>query len=114
MQSYLGVMPPDDRDGVMQDTHWSGGSFGYFPTYALGNVLSAQIFETALGARPQIASEIGEGRFETLREWLTDNVYRHGRKFLPPELVRRVSGRPLDPQPYLRYLEAKYHGIYGL
>ncbi|MDR5682632.1 MAG: carboxypeptidase M32 [Armatimonadota bacterium] len=114
MRSYLGITPPDDRDGVMQDSHWSSGSFGYFPTYALGNVLSAQIYQTALAARPEIPSEIREGRFQTLREWLVDNVYRHGRKFLPHELVQRVTGRPLEPQPYLLYLKAKYSQIYGL
>ena len=114
MQEYLGVTPPDDRDGVMQDTHWSTASIGYFPTYALGNVMSAQIYATARQARPSIEAEMAEGRFTTLLEWLTEQVYRHGRKFLSEELARRVNGVGLDPGPYLEYLRGKFGQLYGL
>lgn len=114
MQAYLGVVPPDDRDGVMQDTHWSGGSIGYFPTYALGNVLSAQIYETALAEHPEIPEEMAQGRFGTLFGWLVERVYRHGRKFLPKDLVQRVTGRPLGHGPYVAYLTRKFAELYGL
>jgi carboxypeptidase Taq len=114
MQEYLGVTPPDDRDGVMQDVHWSGGSFGYFPTYALGNVMGAQIFETALKAQPDIEAEIGQGQFSKLKEWLTDNIYKKGRKFTPQELVIQVNGQPMDARPYIAYLKRKYQDLYDL
>ncbi|MDQ3815413.1 MAG: carboxypeptidase M32, partial [Armatimonadota bacterium] len=114
MQEYFGIAPPNDRDGVMQDTHWSSGSFGYFPTYALGNVMAAQIYDTALQAHPEITDEIGQGRFATLLDWLAEHLYQHGRKFLPRELAPRVTGRPLDPQPYIAYLKAKFGELYGV
>lgn len=114
MQEYLGIVPRDDRDGVMQDTHWSTGSIGYFPTYALGNVLAAQIFHSAVQAHPQIPSEIAEGRFDTMLGWLRDNVYRHGRKFMPSDLAVKVNGEPLNAAPYIAYLKIKYGALYGL
>jgi carboxypeptidase Taq len=114
MEEYLGITPPDDRDGVMQDVHWSGGSFGYFPTYALGNVMAAQIFRTATKARPEIGAEIGRGKFDTLLGWLTENIYQHGRKFLPKELALRVNGEPLNAGPYVEYLKGKYGELYGV
>ncbi len=114
MEEYLGVTPPDDRDGVMQDSHWSGGSIGYFPTYALGNVMAAQIYETVTRQRPALEEEIGRGEFSGLRDWLTEAIYRHGRKFTPRELALKVNGAPLDSAPYLRYLKRKYTEIYNL
>ena len=111
MQEYFAMSPPDDRDGVMQDTHWSSGSFGYFPTYALGNLMSAQIWNTARAAAPGIEDELARGEFSTLRGWLTDNLYVHGRKFLPPELALKVTGRPLEAAPYLNYLKLKYNDL---
>jgi len=114
MHEYLGVTPPDDRDGVMQDTHWSTGSIGYFPTYALGNVMGAQIYASALRSHPEIPQEIGRGEFGTLLGWLRDNVYRHGRKFMPADLALRVNGEPLAPEPYLDYLRRKFGDLYGI
>ncbi|HEY3267511.1 MAG TPA: carboxypeptidase M32 [Armatimonadota bacterium] len=114
MQEYLGVTPPNDADGVMQDTHWSQGMIGYFPTYALGNVLSAQIFASATKAHPEIPAELANGQFETLRTWLVDNLYTHGRKFLPKELAVKVNGGPLDAAPYLAYLKSKFGELYGV
>lgn len=114
MLDFFDVAPPDDRDGVMQDTHWSSGSFGYFPTYALGNLMSAQIWDTARKAQPQIEEQIGQGDFIALKDWLTENLYRHGRKFLPPELALRVTGKPLGAAPYLKYLHEKYEALYGV
>jgi len=105
----LGITPPDDRDGVLQDVHWYsfvvGGSF---QGYTLGNILSAQFFEAAQKAHPEITSEIQHGDFSTLRNWLRQNIYQHGRKFMPSELVERVTGGPLSIDPYLRYLREKY------
>jgi carboxypeptidase Taq len=114
MEEYIGVTPPDNRDGVMQDTHWSSGSIGYFPTYALGNVLAAQIYETVTEEEPQIEAEIARGQFGTLYNWLADNVYRHGRKFMPTEMMVRINGAPLDAAPYIAYLKRKYGELYGV
>jgi len=114
MQEYLGIAPPDDAQGVLQDIHWSWGLFGYFSTYALGNLVSAQLWEKIGADIPGLAGEIRAGRFEALLEWLREKIHRHGRKFEPQELVRRVTGSGIDPAPYLRYLRRKYGDIYGL
>jgi carboxypeptidase Taq len=114
MDAYLGVTPSTDADGVMQDIHWSGGALGYFPTYAIGNVISVQLYEAACTAHPGIPEEIGRGEFSSLLGWLRDHIHRHGRKFLPRELLRRATGQALTPEPYLRYLRRKFGEIYGL
>jgi carboxypeptidase Taq len=113
-QEYLGVTPPNDRLGILQDVHWSQGILGYFPTYAIGTILSLQLFETAVEAHPSIPDDISNGRFDTLRSWLTKSVYRHGRKYEPLELVQRATGRPLETGPYISYLNRKFGEIYGL
>jgi carboxypeptidase Taq len=112
MKEYLGITPPDDRRGVLQDVHWAEGLLGYFPTYVLGNVISLQLYEAALAARPEISAGIGRGDFSPLKGWLTENIHRHGRKFSASELVQRATGRPIDAKPYLTYLRAKYSEIY--
>ncbi len=114
MDAYLGVTPPTNTLGLLQDVHWSNGTLGYFPTYTLGNVLSVQFFDQALKEHPQIIDEMGQGQFATLLGWLQSNIYQHGRKFLPNELVRRVTGRPIDTSPYLRYLREKFGALYNL
>jgi len=114
MEDLLGVVPADDAEGALQDIHWSGGSFGYFPTYAVGNVLSVQLYETAVAAHPEIEEEMERGQFGTLHGWLREAVYRHGRRWDPDELITRATGRPLDPEPYLSYLETKYGELYDL
>jgi carboxypeptidase Taq len=114
MQEYLGVTVPDDARGVLQDMHWSAGSLGYFPTYALGNVLSVQIWEQAVAAMPDLTEKIGRGEFADLREWLRDQLYRHGRKLKPKELVERITGSGMDPAPYLRYLSEKVGEVYAV
>jgi carboxypeptidase Taq len=114
MQEYLGVKVTDDANGVLQDTHWSAGNLGYFPTYALGNVVSLQIWEQALGSMPDLPDQIGRGEFSELRGWLRDQLYRHGRKFMPKELIERITGGGLDPGPYLRYLNQKVGDVYGI
>jgi len=114
MHAALGLAPPDDRDGCLQDVHWySGGIGGAFQSYTIGNVLSAQLYAAALNAHPGIPSEIENGEFATLHAWLTHNLYRHGRKYPPNEIIKRAAGK-LSVQPYLAYLGAKYGAIYRL
>ena len=114
MESYLGLRPPTDREGILQDVHWSNGLFGYFSTYALGNFLSVQLYDAALRSHPGIPDGIANGQFETLRGWMTEHVYRHGRKFEPNELVERATGEPIQSRSYVRYLREKFSDIYGL
>ena len=115
MQADLGLAPPDDRDGALQDVHWFAGPVGgQFQGYALGNVLSAQFFAAAVRARPAIPGEMARGEFGTLHDWLRENVYAHGAKYTPAELVERVTGAPMGIEPYMAYLEGKYGPLYGL
>ncbi len=114
MQDYLGLTPPDDAHGVMQDIHWSLGYFGYFPTYALGNLVSAQLWERIQQDLPDLSAQFERGEFGALLAWLRQNIHRHGAKYRPQDLVQRVTGSRITPYPYLRYLKAKYSAIYGL
>ncbi|MEA4908793.1 MAG: carboxypeptidase M32 [Anaerolineaceae bacterium] len=114
MQSYLGVLPPNDAKGVLQDIHWAGGMVGYFPTYALGNLISVQLWEKIHQDLPNLEEQIEQGEFSPLREWLREHVHRHGAKFQPQELVLQVTGSRIDPEPYIRYLQAKFGEIYAL
>ena len=114
-QANLGIAPPDDRDGVLQDVHWYSGFIGgAFQGYTLGNILGAQFFEAALHARPQITNEIEQGEFGALHGWLKENIYQHGSKFTASELVERITGGPLSIEPYIRYLRNKYGELYTL
>ena len=108
MLEYLGIEVPDDAHGVLQDMHWAVGLFGYFPTYQLGNVISVQIWERAVADLGDLQERFARGEFSPLREWLREHVYRHGSKYPPRELLRRVTGSDLDPEPYVRYLHAKF------
>jgi carboxypeptidase Taq len=113
--SDLGVSPPGDADGVLQDMHWYSGEIGgAFQGYALGNIMGAQFYQAALAAHPDIPDQIAQGHFETLHGWLQENIYRHGAKFTSDELLQRVTGGPLDAGPYIRYLQAKYGELYRL
>ncbi|UCG26159.1 MAG: carboxypeptidase M32, partial [Chloroflexota bacterium] len=105
----LGLRAPDDRDGVLQDVHWFGFSYigGAFQGYSLGNIMSALFFELALEQRPKTTDQMAEGRFDALHDWLKENIYQHGSKYTPDELVQRISGRPLTIEPYMRYLRTK-------
>jgi len=115
MWEYLGIEVPDDTRGVLQDTHWASGSIGYFSTYALGNLIGAQIWEKVLDELPGLHDEFEQGEFGTLRDWLRDRVHQHGRKFTATEILERVVGSPrIDPEPYVRYLRRKLGDIYGL
>ena len=115
MKSDLGVTPPDDRDGCLQDVHWFGGGIGgAFQSYTIGNVLAAQFYDAAVKAHPDIPHEIASGTFTALHGWLVDNIYRHGRKYRPNELVQRATGSPMRMEPYVAYLHGKYGELYRL
>ena len=107
MKDYLGLDVPNDSVGVLQDVHWAHGGFGYFPTYSLGNVMSAQIWERLREDVTDVDEQMSRGEFAAIREWLRGHIHRHGRKFLPAETLERAVGGPLDPEPYLNYLQAK-------
>lgn len=114
-QSDLGLHAPDDRDGVLQDVHWYSGVIGgVFQGYTLGNIMSGLFFSQALQAHPEIMTEIGQGRFGTLHNWLTKNIYQHGSKYTADELIQRVTGGPLTIAPYLAYLRTKFGALYDL
>jgi carboxypeptidase Taq len=115
MQADLGIAPPDDRNGCLQDVHWYyGGIGGGFQGYTIGNILSAQFYAAAVKAYPGIPSEVARGEFKTLHGWLTDNLYRHGSKFTPNDLIKRATGEPMTMRPYLAYLRNKYGELYSL
>lgn len=114
MMEYLGVDVPNASVGVLQDVHWSSGLFGYFPTYALGNVLSLMLWDRINREIPDLDDRFRAGEFGPLRDWLGENVHSHGSKFLPKDLMERVLGtRELDPQPLVTYLEGKVADLYG-
>ena len=115
MKADLGIAPSDDRDGCLQDVHWyAGGIGGAFQSYTIGNILAAQFYAAALEAHPEIPDEMARGEFGALHGWLRDNIYRHGAKFPPNELVERATGSPMRMQPYLAYLSEKYGALYEL
>ncbi|HDD56035.1 MAG TPA: carboxypeptidase M32 [Chloroflexi bacterium] len=114
MKDYLGVIPPNDTEGVLQDVHWSAGILGYFPTYALGNLVSNQLWEKINQDIPGLSAQIQAGNFTELLAWLWENVHRHGAKFKPQHLVKKVVGTSISPEPYLKYLNEKFGAIYGL
>lgn len=113
-QAYFGLTPPDMVRGVLQDVHWSADSFGYFPTYVLGNLLAAQFHETLRQDLPDLDRNLAGGDYEALHAWLRDRIHAHGARYTADELVRRVTGRPLAVAPLIRYLERKYGEIYRL
>jgi carboxypeptidase Taq len=114
MQDYLGLTPPDAALGVLQDVHWSSGLIGYFPTYALGNLVSVQIWEKMLADMPDMEAQIERGAFAEILSWLREKVHRHGAMYKPQDLIQRVTGSKINPQPYLRYLKSKFGAIYGI
>jgi carboxypeptidase Taq len=113
-EKLLGVKPASDREGALQDVHWSMGAFGYFPTYTLGNLAAAQLFAALKKKHPAVEKEIGKGKLDTVREWLRANVHGPGSVFPAQELLGRVTGSTLDAGHFVAYLEKKYGEIYGL
>jgi carboxypeptidase Taq len=112
-KEQLGVKVENDAEGVMQDTHWSSGFYGYFPTYALGNIYSGQLLATLAQDIRDWRSQIAEGKFGNLKDWLTKNVHSQGDLYDPADLMSRITGKRLDVEPYLKYLREKYADLYG-
>ncbi len=113
-EAFLGVRPPDDTQGVLQDVHWSAGYIGYFPTYSLGNLFAAQLWEKINQDIPDLEQQIEAAKFSDLLNWLQQNVHQHGSKYEPLELLERIVGSGLTVEPYLNYLEEKFGEIYAL
>ena len=113
-KSYLGVKVPDDRRGCLQDVHWSFGLIGYFPTYTLGNLYSAQFWETILTEIPDLEDQMAKGEIGQLREWLRDKIHKHGKRYRAAELCKKVTGKPLSADPLLRHLSSRAGAVYGV
>ena len=114
MEEYLGITPPSDADGVLQDVHWAHGSFGYFPTYALGNLYNIIMFNKAKEELPNMAKDYREGNFLPLRNWLKDNIHIVGRRQTAKEMIKYMYGQDLSSQPFIDYLKKKYSEIYPI
>jgi len=114
MQSYLGITPENNREGCLQDIHWSAGLIGYFPTYALGNMYGAQFFNTAQNELGDLNLQFSQGEFAPLLNWLRENIHRRGRQFRPRKLVEVVCGQSLAPDALISQLRNKFEAIYGL
>jgi carboxypeptidase Taq len=113
-RELLGVEVPDDRRGCLQDVHWSFGLIGYFPTYSLGNLYAAQLWETINEAIPDLDAQMARGEFGALLAWLRENIHRHGRRYTASELCERATGKPLSADPLMRHLERRVKPAYGL
>ncbi|MFD0587017.1 carboxypeptidase M32 [Paenibacillus sp. GCM10027627] len=113
-KEYLGIVPPNDAEGVLQDVHWSGGAFGYFPSYSLGNMYAAQIADTMEKELSGMWSLVGNGELHPIKDWLKERIYRYGKLRSPSELIQSITGKPLDPQHLVHYLTKKYSDIYKL
>ncbi len=113
-EHYLGITPPNDAQGCLQDVHWSQGSAGYFPTYSMGNILSYQIWDCLASEVGDVDTLMAKGDFKPILDWLLENVYRYGRKYTPKELINKIAGRDMDAKPYLNGISRKYEDIYNL
>jgi carboxypeptidase Taq len=113
-QQYLGLTPPDDVRGILQDIHWSHGSFGYFPTYSLGSFYAAQFWEEAQRQIPGLVAQVEAGSFDAFLQWLRQNIHQYGRHYRSEELCQRITGRPLDFNAFLQYARTKYAVIYDV
>jgi len=111
---YLGVEPPNDTDGVMQDVHWSAGLIGYFPTYSLGNLYAAQLFAAADVELGGLADQFAQGEFQPLRNWLGEKIHQQGQRYSAADLVKRTTGEPLSHAPLVAHLREKFAPLYGL
>src|SRR5712692_7720741 len=114
VKSYLGINVPNDREGVLQDIHWSYVGFGVFPGYTLGNLIGAQLMEKIRADIPGLDGHIEAGQFAPLLGWLRKSVHRHGRKFSPNELLERATGKPLTAEPWIAYVKMKFGALYGI
>ena len=114
MKDVVGIAVPSDRLGVLQDVHWSGGMIGYFPTYTLGNLYSAQFFAQATKDVPRLIAGFRQGKFAPLLNWLRANIHLQGKRHSADELAKRVTGSTLSSAPFLHYLEEKMANLYDL
>jgi len=114
MKEYLGVTPPDNAKGVLQDIHWSMGAIGYFPTYTLGNLYAAQLYAAALADDPKIPNKIAKGEFTVLLDWMRSHIHVHGSKLLPADLITKATGKEPSSDYFIDYLTSKYTRIYNL
>src|SRR5207248_875593 len=114
VKEYLGIDVPDDASGVLQDVHWSGMAIGYFPTYALGNLIAGQLWERVHDEMPDLDERIAAGEMAPLREWLRDRVHRHGSKWDARQLLERVTGTAISVTPFVSYLKRKLSDVYRL
>ncbi len=112
-EKYLGVKIENDSEGVMQDTHWASGLYGYFPSYAMGNIYGGMFLKKLKRDAPEWKKELKKGNFQPVKEWLVENVHSKGNLYDPADLVREVTGENLTVKPYISYLEKKYGKIYG-
>lgn len=114
MEEYLGITPPTDTLGVLQDVHWSFGGFGYFPSYSLGNLYAAQFAHTLKQQIPNFEELLEKGEFLTIREWLRENIHQYGKLYTPNELIKKVTGEELNAKYLMDYFEEKYSKVYKL
>ena len=112
-QQMLGLTPPTDCAGCLQDIHWSFGGIGYFPTYTLGNLYAAQFMEQAREDLPDFDDSARRGDFSALKSWLNDRIHQHGQRWRAADLCRRITGRDLSHEPFVAYLREKYAMLYG-
>jgi len=112
MNETLGITPPTDKEGVLQDMHWSGGAIGYFPTYALGSIYASQLFNQLEKERPEINKEIQKGDFNHILSWLRTNVHQYGRMMAAEEIIKKTCGEGLNAERFTSYLSKKYLNLY--
>lgn len=112
-KEYLGIEPENDGEGVLQDVHWAGGSFGYFPSYALGNLYGAQFYHSMLKSIPKLLEQVEKGEFGAIKEWLKENIHKHGGVYKPSELIKIATGEELSAKYFIEYLNKKYGEIYN-
>ncbi len=114
MDEILGIIPNNDKDGVLQDMHWSGGNFGYFPTYAIGSIYSSQLYKKLLDGNPSVLSNIEKGDFKNIIVWLRENVHKYGRMMTADEIIKNVCGEGLNAKVFVNYLKNKYYELYDI
>ena len=114
MQELLGIKPANNAEGCLQDIHWSMGAYGYFPTYTLGNLYASQLFETFAKTHPNWEKRLAGGELLFIKEWLNDNVHKHGRRYSSQELLKKITGKKFSAEPFVEYLTNKYTAVYGL
>ena len=112
MHDLLGITPKYDKDRVLQDMHWSGGSFGYFPTYAIGTIYSSQLFKQLINKNTNLYTEIEQGNFNSILNWLIENIHRYGRLLTADEIIKKTCGEGLNSKVFIDYLKDKYYALY--